>query len=193
MAEGLDTGVDAAFLVGYHARAGVGPGVLNHTWSGRELLDVRLGGRPIGEIALIAAVAGHHDVPVVLVTGDDVCCAEAAAELPGVRTAQVKRAIDRFAAEVRHPDVTRPLIREAAARALREREAWAVAVAPDPARIEVAWSSTTIAVHCALIPGVQQTGEREVAYTGTDVLDAYRTFIAMTIIAGSLAPHPPYS
>jgi D-amino peptidase len=192
MVEGLDRDVDAAFLVGYHGRAGVGPAVLSHTWSGDELLDLKIGGAPAGEIRLVSSVAGHHGVPVVLVTGDDVACAEAEATLPGVRTAEVKRAIDRFAAEVRHPDVTRPLIREAAARALREREDWHVLEAARPFEIAVVWASPSVAAHCALIPGVRQVSDREVAYTGETVLDAYRTFVAMSIVAGSVAPHPPY-
>ena len=68
MVAGLEMGADALLLVGYHARAGSGPAVLAHTMSD-AVLDVRLNGRPTGEIGLNAAVAGHFGVPVVLLSG----------------------------------------------------------------------------------------------------------------------------
>src|SRR6478735_5299047 len=75
MVAGLDGDVDAVLLIGYHARAGVGPGVIAHTMSG-EVLDVRVDGRSLGEIGLNGALAGHFGVPVVMLSGDDVACAE---------------------------------------------------------------------------------------------------------------------
>src|SRR3954471_20110286 len=64
MGEGLDSSFGAALFVGYHARAGTPDGVLNHTWMGREILDVQLNGKPAGEIRLIAELAAWHGVPV---------------------------------------------------------------------------------------------------------------------------------
>src|SRR5918992_6153816 len=66
MVEGLDSSFDAVCLVGYHARAGAAHGILNHTWLGKEIQDVWLNGEPAGELRLVAAVAGHFGVPVVL-------------------------------------------------------------------------------------------------------------------------------
>jgi D-aminopeptidase len=54
MMAGLDAGADAVLFVGYHARAGSGPAVLAHTMSD-AILEVRLNGRPVGEIGLNAA------------------------------------------------------------------------------------------------------------------------------------------
>ncbi|MGW5028333.1 M55 family metallopeptidase, partial [Streptomyces albidoflavus] len=101
MLGGIDERTDAVLFVGYHVRAGAGPGVLAHTMSD-ALLDVRVDGRSLGEIGLNAAVAGHLGVPVVLLSGDDAACAEVRELVPGVRTVAVKEALGQFAAAGLH-------------------------------------------------------------------------------------------
>lgn len=70
MVEGLGADVAAVLFVGYHARAGAGPAVLAHTISD-AVLSMRLNGREMGEIGLNAVLAGHFDIPVVLLSGDE--------------------------------------------------------------------------------------------------------------------------
>ncbi|MEV4085985.1 M55 family metallopeptidase, partial [Nonomuraea fuscirosea] len=118
MAQGLDGTFGAACFVGYHARAGVPDGVLNHTWMGKEIQNVYLNGELCGETRLVAACAGFHGVPVVLVTGDEAVGEEARELLGDVETVAVKRGIDKFSAELLPPVVTQARIREAASRAL---------------------------------------------------------------------------
>ena len=71
MVEGVQTGVDAVFFVGHHAMVGHSDGVANETIIGREMIETRMNGQPVGELAINAALCGHFDAPVVLVTGDD--------------------------------------------------------------------------------------------------------------------------
>lgn len=94
--EAIDRGFDVAFFVGYHQREGGGDGVLNHTYLGRFVYEIRLNGEPVDEAAVNAGLAGAFGVPVGLVTGDDQVCAEAQRRLRGVVTAPVKEALDRF-------------------------------------------------------------------------------------------------
>src|SRR3989440_12264087 len=65
MMEGIDGGFDAAMCIGYHARAGTKNAVLDHTYTDR-VLEARLNGRPVGELALNAVLAGALRVPGVL-------------------------------------------------------------------------------------------------------------------------------
>src|SRR6266487_1187222 len=62
--QGFGPEFDVALFVGYHARAGTEAAVLDHTYSGRLLYDVRLGGNPVDEAELNAALAGTYGVPV---------------------------------------------------------------------------------------------------------------------------------
>ncbi len=185
MVDGLDASFGALLCVGFHERAGGGDGVLNHTWAGAELLDVRLNGEPAGELRLLAAVAGDSGVPLALVTGDDRCCAEARSVAPHVRTARVKTALDRFAARLEHPDATGPRIRAEAAAAVRGAAAMAPTVLEPPVRLDVAWASTSIAAECALVPGAHRTGPRSTAFVGESATAAYRALVVLGIVAAS--------
>src|ERR1700691_3461961 len=100
MLEGLGGGFDATVCIGYHARAGT-LGVLSHSFMGHEIEDMWLDDRPAGEIGLTHATAAALGVPIVLLTGDDTACAEAAGWDPAVATVPVKNARDRFAAKLR--------------------------------------------------------------------------------------------
>jgi len=47
--EAIDRGFDVAFFVGYHQREGGGDGVMNHTYLGRFVYEIRLNGEPVDE------------------------------------------------------------------------------------------------------------------------------------------------
>ncbi len=134
--EGLDDSFDAVLCVGYHSRAGT-VGLLSHTWHGGVVLEIRLDGRPIGETAITAAIAGHHGVPVVFASGDQVLGAEAADEVPGITTVAVKESTGRQNARCLAAVETRELLAEAAERAVRGVHLVAPVVPPTPARIEL--------------------------------------------------------
>ena len=62
MLEGLQSQghpqTDAVLLVGYHAMAGTGTGILNHTFSGGAIYRLSLNGLTVGEVGFNAALAG---------------------------------------------------------------------------------------------------------------------------------------
>src|SRR5205823_10218197 len=93
MVQGIEGGFDAALFIGYHARAGTHNAILDHTYADR-IYEVRLNGKPVGELGLNAALAGVHGVPVALVSGDSALATEAKDLLgQGVGTVIVKEAV----------------------------------------------------------------------------------------------------
>jgi D-amino peptidase len=121
MIEGIDGSFDAAMFVGYHARAGTRNATIDHTYTSR-VYEARINGQPVGELALNAAMAGVHGVPVVLVSGDQALAAEATALLgTALEAVIVKEAVGRFAARSVAPAVACDRIRLGAAAALRRR------------------------------------------------------------------------
>jgi len=84
--------MDGLVLLGYHAMAGTGQAVLEHTMSSKAWQSFRMNGTLSGEIAIDAGIAGDHGVPVILVTGCEKACREARKLLPGTPTAAVKTA-----------------------------------------------------------------------------------------------------
>ena len=88
MMQGFE-GSEVVFLVGYHARAGTG-GIMSHTYEVPTVITgVGLNGEPCSEARMNATLAGVRGIPVGLVTGDDLTCAEARSLYAGVRTARV--------------------------------------------------------------------------------------------------------
>ena len=84
------SGSSGLILLGYHAMAGTPGAVLEHTYSSKTIMNLYLNGRVTGEIGMDAAIAGEYGVPVILVSGDDKACREAAEWIPGVKTCCVK-------------------------------------------------------------------------------------------------------
>jgi D-amino peptidase len=176
MMQGLGSGTAATLFVGYHARTG-NDGVLNHTMRGRDIQGVFLNDEPAGELRLNAALAGWLGVPVVLIAGDNVLCAEGQACLGTVEAVQVKEAIDKYTAMSPHPEIARERIRDGALRAIASVAAGEAKYAPyrveAPTTLRVAWNSTSIAAVCANVPGMKRVAPREVEYTATDYPELY--------------------
>lgn len=186
MMQGLDRDTAATLFIGYHARAGSEHGgVLNHTMRSREVLDVFLNGEPAGELRLNAALAGWYGVPVALIAGDDIVCAEGRACLGSVEAVAVKEAVDKYAAISVHPEDARAMIREAAARAVSNLAAVRPYQVASPATVRVSWNSTSIAALCAAIPGVTQAGSRVSEFTLDDYRAAYRLLRVLLALAGT--------
>jgi D-amino peptidase len=181
MVEGLELGFDAAMFVGYHAMGGTGQAIIDHTYTSR-VHEARLNGRPVGELALNAALAGTYGVPVVLVSGDQAVAEEAHALLgTAVETVVVKHAVGRFAARSLSPAEACRRIRDGAAAALRRPHA-PLRLA-SPVRLEVEFALTQMADMAELAPGSVRTGGRTVAFAHDDYREVFRAWRALYNLA----------
>jgi D-amino peptidase len=186
MLQGLDSGVDAAFFVGYHARVGAQNAILDHTWSSSSVANVWLNGHLVGEIGWNATVCGHFGVPVLLVSGDQTACAEAQDQLGPVEAVVVKEARGRMAAECLPPEVAQARIQQAAQRAVRR---FLDGQAPSPWRLEGPVTVTVELVHsqmadrAAILPGAQRLEGKQVQFSAEDALLAYRAFRSLIALA----------
>ena len=172
--EGLDGSFDCVLLVGYHSMAG-SDGLLSHTWHGGMITQFRLDGRPIGETAITASIAGHHGVPVVLAVGDQYLAAEAAATVPGITTVTVKETTGVQNARCRSTAETVPEIRAAAEAAVLDRSWVSPLSPPTPARIELELVSIRQARQMERFRSdvVERLGPTTVAFEAADVVEAF--------------------
>ncbi len=119
---GLDESCGGIVLLGYHSMNGTPDGVLHHTQNSLSETKYWYDGVERGEIYQMAVIAGHCDVPVILVTGDEAACREARGLLgDDLPTVAVKKGIDREAAILMAAGETRPLLINGAKRAMAER------------------------------------------------------------------------
>jgi len=85
---------DGLILLGYHAMAGTPRAILEHTMSSAGWQNFWMNGRKCGELAIDAAIAGDHDVPTIMASGDDHLCREARRFIKGIVAVEVKKGLD---------------------------------------------------------------------------------------------------
>ncbi|MEU1599341.1 M55 family metallopeptidase [Streptomyces sp. NPDC005708] len=186
MMEGIDHSPDAVAFVGYHTGAGQ-PGVLAHTYLPNTITAVRINGEPASEGRMNALLADEYGVPVVLVTGDDLCCEDARGWAPHAAHAVVKTCVDRYSAICLPPDVSAARITEAAREGLTSLPASIRPAAP-PAEgytYEVSFDAAHLAPAASYIPGVVQTDPLTVRFTLPTMYEAIRCFRALTRVVTS--------
>jgi D-amino peptidase len=175
MMEGIDASFDAAVYVGYHARAGTPNGVLDHTSSG-NVTDISVNGISMPETGYNALMAGHYDVPVVFVAGDEAVCDQARELLGTVETVAVKEGIGAAALNL-HPEVAREQIRAGVERALNNLDRYKPYKLAAPYTMKLRLKTEQSIYEGALYPGAKRTGDWELTYVAQDVLElmlAYR-------------------
>ncbi|MET8758390.1 M55 family metallopeptidase [Lentzea sp. NPDC004782] len=180
MMQGVDSGVDGVVFLGYHTGAGA-PGVLAHTYLENSITGVWLDGVHASEGRLNAALAAEHGVPVLLVTGDDLTCADASAYAPHAELVAVKECVSRYAAVCLPPAVAHARITEAATTAMAAAGRSDGAVSAH--RIEVEFDATHLADAAAVVPTVELTSTRRVAFGAASMTEAMKAFKVVTHIA----------
>ena len=184
MMEGIDATFNASLLIGYHARAGTTPAVLDHTISGAVVYAIRVNGLEMPELGLNAAIAGAFGVPVVMLSGDGATCRQAAEVLgPGLKTAAVKEAAWRNAAKLLPRAEALAAIQNAARDGLLERGRAKPYRLTPPYTFELEVHRSSQAELAALIPGVKRPSARVVSFTSQDYLEGFRLLRALIALA----------
>jgi D-amino peptidase len=180
--EGLDESFSGAILMG-HAMAGSGDGVLNHTYVMRDVVGLRLNGKPIGEVGLNAYWASALGVPVILVVGDDKVASEAQALIPEIEAAVVKKGLSQFTAHNLPLGEARRIISAAAERAVRRAHQIPRLPALESYCLEIDFSLSEIAHLASFIPSVERSGARTVSIASNDYRQVQRLRIVCTNLA----------
>jgi D-amino peptidase len=178
MMQGVEAGrYEGCFLVGYHAGATNPGGILAHTFRSASLREVRLNGVSVPEATINAAIAGHFGVPVLLVTGDDVCIEETKGILPKVEGVTVKWAYSRRSARTLTPAASYPLITEGARRALARRAEIAPFTIPGPITLEVSFLYRQPVEYVAMLDGIERLDAFTIRVPQPDILALQRFMV----------------
>ncbi|MDI3480959.1 MAG: D-amino peptidase [Tepidanaerobacteraceae bacterium] len=182
MMQGIDESFDAAFFVGYHARAGTGKAVIDHTYAFR-VLSARINGKPMSEAGINGRLAGCFGVPVAFVSGDQNAVACAKEELNGPVGVAVKSAVGRNAAVIYPFGVVKQKLRQGVQEAMKNLKSIKPTVENGPVELEVSFSISGMADMAMLIPGTSRKDGRTVVYTATDYMEAFKAFRAMLALS----------
>ncbi|MBH0332314.1 D-aminopeptidase [Brevibacillus brevis] len=182
MMQGIDESFDAAMFIGYHTRQGI-PGVLSHTMSG-VVHNMYINGQVVGEFGFNAAIAGMHNVPVVMVSGDNLIAVEAQELIPGIQTAIVKEAVSRTAAICLSREEATVELKRKTANALRNRNNIQPFRTAVPVELAMEFSHAGQAEMAAIVPGTRyETATNTVYYNAANPQDMYKTMRAMLNLA----------
>ena len=185
MMQGIDQAVDGVLFIGYHARQGSHPAVLDHTWSDTCVAGVWLNDVIAGEYTLNAALAAQYGVPVLMASGDQTACAQIVEQLGTVETAIVKEATGRFSALCRPPGESTELIAgraETAVRRLVQKSAPKPYAIQAPIRITVQLVSSDMADRAMLLPGVTRDALR-LSVEAQNMVSAFGTFRSLITLS----------
>ena len=167
----LNASFGGLILLGQHARAGTLNGFLDHTINSASWFEYRLNDQVCGEIGMAAAYAGHYDVPVIMLTGDEAAVEEGKALLGNIPGVAVKRGLGRNRAECVPAAEAHTLIKEAACEALGTAAALTPFKPTLPARVRLTLYRSDMADRLASRSGTKRIDARTVERIITSLLD----------------------
>ena len=175
MVEGLNEKFDVLFAIGYHAMAGTKRAGMDHTYSSSSIYNIKINRQDVGETEINAAVAGHYEVPLGLVSGDDLLAKEVESFFGStVETVITKYGISRFAAKCRHPlDVQQEIEIKAGKviRKIKKLESFSFRL-PINAEFEVL--NSLIGDVIEPLFGLKRISARKFVYNTRNILEFYR-------------------
>jgi len=177
--DSYDHSFDAIVAIGMHAGAGNRVGFLSHTWTFEDV-EYQVNGVPFNESMILAAGAARLKIPLIMVSGDDQLERQIRREMPWVKYATVKHAVDRSKAEAFPRDEVSRRIETAAREAL---ENLAAAKLPDwhgPYRFALTFQDESQARLASLVPGAELLGNGLKAQVrASDFEEGYRLSIRL--------------
>jgi D-amino peptidase len=174
MMEGIDGSFGAVLFIGYHASTTNPAGVRAHTMSSANLADLRINGISMPEAGVNAAVAGHFNVPVVMISGDEVIVKEAQGLLGPIEGAVVKWALGFHAARTMTPEAGCDLIRETAKKAIGRIREFKPYRVQEPVTLDLRFKNYRPSEVLAFLPIVERTDAHSIRYRGKDILEVTR-------------------
>jgi D-amino peptidase len=179
MMQGIDETFAGAMFIGYHTGTTNLEGVRAHTLSSARLTDVRLKGVSVSEAGINAAIAGHFNVPIIMVSGDDAVVKETTALLGNIEGAVVKWASGFHSARTMTPEASYQLIREKAQRAvsrIREFKPYKLAA---PIELDIRFKNYRPAEVLGYLSIVERTDAHSIRFVGKDIIEVskFLTFI----------------
>jgi D-amino peptidase len=131
----------------------------------------------VGETGINAALCGHWNCPVVLVTGDRATCTEAQALLgDGLTTVEVKVGLGRYSARSKTPKQACALIEDAAKRSLADLTAVPPYDPGKPCEIQIEFTFTDRLVEYRNRRGVEQLDDLTLVSKADDWWSAWSQF-----------------
>jgi D-amino peptidase len=182
--DSYDHSFDAIVAVAMHAGAGNTVGFLSHTYT-LEDSQYRVNGIPYNESMILAMGAARYRIPLIMVSGDDQLEKEVKRNLPWVKYAAVKHAVNRSTAEPFPREEVSRRIENAAREALAGLDSARLPDFAGPYRFALTFQDEAQARNAALLPGAEVTADpATVQVRADDFEEGYRQSLRLISLAG---------
>jgi D-amino peptidase len=167
----------AVAYVGQHSRANVRGGIMAHSYSSLGIQNMMLNGRPVGEIDVIAAMAGHFGTPVIMLTGDQAAADELREIVPDAEVAVVKEGIGRYNCISLSAQAARDLIRDTAQRSMSKIGTVRPYRISTPVTLKIEYTTrNSLPIDAGLRRGAEVLDDRTVQYRADNILEVWRLY-----------------
>ena len=138
----------------------------------------------------MAMVAGHFNVPVIMISGDDIATREVKDFLGDIELAVVKEAMGFHSAKTHTPAMAAKIIKEASAKAVKNIKSYKpYKLAGTPVRLEVSFKHYQPSEILAYLSVVERIDSHSIRFTGKDMVELADFFVfLMEYSAGSTQP-----
>jgi D-amino peptidase len=188
MVAGIDDRVDAALFIAYHAGTNNATGVRAHTFSSANLTRVALNGTNVTEGSWNAAIAGHFNVPVVMMSGDDAAIAEVRKAVGNIEAAETKRSLGFHSALTITPQASYLLIDQAVRTALGRLTEFKPLKVQTPVTVDVSFKNYLPAEVLAYLPLFERTDSHSIRFRAKDMVEASAIMSFLGDYRADLAP-----
>jgi D-amino peptidase len=136
-----------------------------------------LNGKAVGEIDVIAAMAGHFGTPVIMLSGDQAAANELHEIVPAAETAVVKEGIGRNTCISLSSPAARDLIREAARRSVAKIATIRPYTVAGPVTLQIEYTTrNSLPIDAGLRTGAEVLDDRTIRYKAENILEAWRLY-----------------
>ena len=171
MMEGIDETFDGVIFIGYHSSTTNLRGVRAHTFSSARLTEVRLNNIPMSEGSFNAAIAGHYNVPVIMVSGDDAAVKEVTKLIGDVEGAVVKWNYGFHSAKTIMPEAAYALIRDRVKRAIGRIKEFKPYKPKTPLQLDVRFKNYRPSEVLSYLSIIERTDAHSIRFIGKDMVE----------------------
>jgi D-amino peptidase len=180
--EGVDGSFDGAIFIGYHPMEGTPNGNLSHTIMGAKIHELKINGMPVSEAIFNAAVAGHFNVPLIMIAGDQNVTKEALQTFGKIETATTKESLGWLSARARHPKLVCQEIKEKSQAAVERIKEMKPYVVKPPIRMDLTFKNIYDAEAFSYLPWVKRPSGKTILVEADNILDINRFITAIFAI-----------
>jgi len=188
MVGGIDNSFDGVMLIGYHSSTSNLEGVRAHTFSSAKLTNVSINNKSVSEGIWAAMVVGHFNVPVILITGDNIATAETKDFIGDTETAVVKEAYGFHSAKSLTPSASCKLIKVASTKAVSRIKDFKPFKVSTPVTMDVSFKNYRPVELLSYLPIVKRIDSHTIRFVGDDIIAADDFFIFMMDYNSDLEP-----